>query len=165
MDRAGCHAAFEHRLDDKRLHRSEAIGCSRGRFDSLPALPLDGGSQTEPIAAKATGTDDSRPALFAPAFAPDADVSRKLGSIAVRTASSERTRNERPRLAGSCSPANKNTSLTTAVNEVLLVERKGIEPSTFALRTRRSPNSSHRPEIWHQPAPWITLSSRCTKLL
>ncbi len=37
-------------------------------------------------------------------------------------------------------PVNENSPLTTGVNELLEVERKGVEPSTSALRTQRSPN-------------------------
>ena len=46
-----------------------------GALESLPALPLTGGPQTDRIALKATGTDASRSSQFAPAFAPTADES------------------------------------------------------------------------------------------
>ena len=36
--------------------------------------------------------------------------------------------------------ANENSPLTTDVNGLHQVERKGVEPSTSALRTQRSPN-------------------------
>jgi hypothetical protein len=35
---------------------------------------------------------------------------------------------------------NKNSPLTTSVNGLQVVERKGVEPSTSALRTQRSPH-------------------------
>ena len=44
-----------------------------GALDSLPSLPLDGGPQTERIAAKATGTDDLRARPLVPVLVPDAD--------------------------------------------------------------------------------------------
>ena len=48
-----------------------------GALESLPALPLTGGPQTDRIALKATGTDANRPSPFAPGFAPTADETSK----------------------------------------------------------------------------------------
>lgn len=60
-----------------------------GAVESLPTLPLSGGTETDEIAAKATGTDDSRASEFAVEFAVTPDNSRKSGSIPDRQASWE----------------------------------------------------------------------------
>ncbi len=57
--------------------------------ESLPAMPLnppDWQANRDTIAVNATGTDDSRPRPFAPAFAPTSGNSSKSLSIADKTA-------------------------------------------------------------------------------
>ena len=49
-----------------------------GALESLPALPLEAGTQTEAVAVSATGTEDSRASRFAPKFAPTAGQTSTL---------------------------------------------------------------------------------------
>ena len=111
-----------------------------GALDSLPALPLSGGPQTERNVAKATGTDDYRSTPFAPAFAPTADKSSKSWSSPDKTAPVGNGVSSAPRNVASDDVVKEKRSLTIAVSERHQVERKGVEPSTSALRTQRSPN-------------------------
>jgi hypothetical protein len=71
-------AAMRHSTIDltMNVYRSKLLDV-HGALDALPALPLDGGLHPQPIAAKATGTDNLRAARFAPAFAPTGDKRSK----------------------------------------------------------------------------------------
>ena len=111
-----------------------------GALDSLPALPLTGGPQTDRIALKATGTDDNRSSPLAPRLAPTADESSKSWSSPDKTASIGERAKGAVRNVASGDGVKEKRSLTTSVNERHQVERKGVEPSTSALRTQRSPN-------------------------
>ena len=114
-----------------------------GALESLPSLPLDpeaGQSQAARIAVRATGTDDCRLSPFAPAFAPTVDESCKLWSSPDKSSATERTRIDAPRNVVSVDVDKRNKPLTTCVSGLHQVERKGVEPSTSALRTQRSPN-------------------------
>jgi integrase len=52
-----------------------------GAMESLPSLPLGAGPQREAAAVSATGTDDSTPSPFAPAFAPTTGKPCILGAV------------------------------------------------------------------------------------
>jgi len=115
-----------------------------GALDSLPTLPLDTDPRTVrtamPAALKATGTDQNRASPLAPMLAPTTYNSGQFwsnpvtmagsGSAADRVASD----GENP-----VKPSEKALSAGVA-NKAFPVERKGVEPSTSALRTQRSPN-------------------------
>jgi len=107
-----------------------------GALDALPSLPLDGGPQPEAATAKATGTDGR----FAPAFAPTLEQTGHGESFAVKMAGVQRAADTPADVDATAYGVKEKHPLTTAVNGCLEVERKGVEPSTFALRTRRSPN-------------------------
>jgi integrase len=107
-----------------------------GALDALPALSL----KADPISpcerAMATGTDDLRRFPLAP-------TSVQTGQKPSFGDRSERMTPARPDPlpVGAMSFADKrNGPLTTCVNGPCEVERKGVEPSTSALRTQRSPN-------------------------
>jgi hypothetical protein len=87
-----------------------------GAVEALPSLPLDGGSHPERIAAKATGTNDSRASELAPTLAPTPDKPRVLQSISTLL-SNQRPADAVPEaLAVSACPVKRKDPLTTAVN-------------------------------------------------
>ena len=102
-----------------------------GAIERLPALSLSGADDTE----AATGTDgraEIEPRKFAPGFAPTSRNS-------VQTVSTCDSGNKR----GEPAPPRQETQKglkTTCFPNLLQVEPKGVEPSTSALRTQRSPN-------------------------
>ena len=114
-----------------------------GAMDSLPNFPLGaeaGQSCDGRNAVKVTGTDDFATSPFAPAFAPTTVQMRISGSIPDKVADSPKLDLRGNAFDGSAYPVKRNNPLTTGVNGLHLVERKGVEPSTSALRTQRSPN-------------------------
>ena len=111
-----------------------------GALDSLPDLPLDGEPRPSREAARATGTEDHRPRKFAPGFAPTSDNPGKLVSTPVKVADSTMKTRAMDVVDVSRSPDKRKRPLSTADSGRHLVERKGVEPSTSALRTQRSPN-------------------------
>ena len=111
-----------------------------GALDALPAFPLDTDPRTERIAVKATGTDPNPRSLVAPTVAP-AVGNRGLSQSFPDQSNPERTGREHlPALAVSDDLVKRKDPLTSAVSGSWKVERKGVEPSTSALRTQRSPN-------------------------
>ena len=112
----------------------------QGALDSLPMLPLDGKLNPDRQTLNATGTDARRPNLVAPTVAPDSDFWGHSGSFAVLP-----SENDEGRVTRTASHANRTKPSEKALfagfaNKAFQVERKGVEPSTSALRTQRSPN-------------------------
>ncbi len=103
-----------------------------GALDALPALDLDD-SRAEQMSARATGTDDSRPRKFAPAFAPTTDDSCKSWSIPVKTAG-DAERDARRGDGNVKSFADKRNHPQSIVDYGCTRKRaKGLEPSTSSL--------------------------------
>jgi len=109
----------------------------QGALDALPALPLDRKHERTSVAWKATGTDDSQ---LAPPLAPTSGDSCQIRSIAGKPASAAAHRTDPRRVAATSCAVKEKNPLTTLVTGSREVERKGVEPSTSALRTQRSPN-------------------------
>ncbi len=119
-----------------------------GALDSLPALILDAPHRVERQALQSTGTDEGDASIiqrqsdwkFAPEFAPNAGKTGQSVSLAVISSgktdqpTSQQGSEEIP-----VKPSEKALSAGSA-NKAFRVERKGVEPSTSALRTQRSPN-------------------------
>jgi len=104
-----------------------------GALDALPALPLDREQGRASVVMKATGTDDSP-------LAPTSGVSSQIRSIAGKSEGPAANRTDPRRVAATSFAVKGKDPLTTLVNGPCEVERKGVEPSTSALRTQRSPN-------------------------
>lgn len=111
-----------------------------GAMESLPALPLWDGRQTEANVLSATGTDDSTASQFAPGFAPTTGKTGTLQSIVDKIANAAEESSDADAVDVSTYPVKEKDPLTTAVNGLRRVEPKGIEPSTSWMQTRRSPN-------------------------
>ena len=111
-----------------------------GALDALPLLPLDAERNATKTRLQATGTDANSTSQFAPAFAPNTDKSTQKGSIPdKRDARANRANPSRAIDVTSCQDKRKDPlSMTDSGSSP--VERKGVEPSTSALRTQRSPN-------------------------
>ena len=110
--------------------------------DALDALPL-GGAGDDRQGQRATGTDDLRVyglRQLAPTLAPNFGQRGASGSFPVKTAAGERERNLPADVDATACAIKQKHPLTSVANGCLEVERKGVEPSTYALRTRRSPN-------------------------
>ena len=110
-----------------------------GALELLPALSLDTEQMDIPKVVKATGTNDLTALPFAPGFAPTTGnwgESQSTGDNLDR----QQSRQEQGGLR-IVSPAsvNRKRPLSIADNERHEVEPKGVEPSTSALRTQRSP--------------------------
>jgi len=102
----------------------------QGAVESLPALPLTGGIDTERLAVKATGTDDFRGSPLAPTLAPTTDKSGSLRSI-MGNRSSEQPRDcGQAAVAVSACPVKRKGPLTTAVNGPSEGWLMGLEPTT-----------------------------------
>ena len=101
-----------------------------GAVEALPALPLTDGSGREPIAAKATGTEDFRASQFAPGFAPTVDKPAALQSTAGRKSSPAVAETIDEALAASACGVNENDPLTSAVNGSAEGWLMGLEPTT-----------------------------------
>ena len=110
-----------------------------GALDALPSLPLDG-VPADWQEQRATGTDDLNVCAVAPTVAPNSDFSCTSESFAVKTVGVQRDGAAPADVDANRCGVKQKHPLTTAVSGCLEVERKGVEPSTFALRTRRSPN-------------------------
>ena len=110
-----------------------------GALESLPALSLDTEQTHMQRAVKATGTDDLTALPFAPGFAPttgNRSESQSTGDNLDR----KRSRHEQDSLGVvSLASVNGKRPLSSADNGRHQVEPKGVEPSTSALRTQRSP--------------------------
>ncbi len=107
-----------------------------GALDVLPDLPLESAA---PKAARANGTL-GRPDQFAPGFAPTPYKPGPSRSSPGNVGKFSPPHHAGSLLAATSCQVNEKTPLTIAVNRGLGVERKGVEPSTSALRTQRSPN-------------------------
>ena len=111
----------------------------QGALDALPSLPLTDSPMRKRESARATGTDHARSLL-----------GQGLGKIGTSEAIPSHSLTHSPTptaVAGSThwlaeNPAKPNEKALFAgfANKAFRVERKGVEPSTSALRTQRSPN-------------------------
>jgi len=111
-----------------------------GALDALPELSLKTDPRTERIAVRATGTDSNRPSLVAPPVAPTAYKSGHFGSIPVTLAGDRGITDRRTADDENPMKPSEKASSAAIANKAFPVERKGVEPSTSALRTQRSPN-------------------------
>ena len=126
-----------------------------GALDSLPSLDLDSSPSTERQTVRSTGTDDQAATTnprhvreaganaisqFAPAFAPNSGKRGQTVSFAVISSAAGDERDSRT--AKNANPMKPSEKALPAVfaDKAFRVERKGVEPSTSALRTQRSPN-------------------------
>jgi integrase len=117
-------------VDPKLLDVHQAV-------ESLPELALCRPDQPEQLRATGTFGADSQ---FAPKFAPAIGNSGHSETIAVKSAADgDKSSGVRHRDV-SRELDKRNNPLSACDNGLREVERKGVEPSTFALRTRRSPN-------------------------
>ena len=113
-----------------------------GALDSLPALRLNDGPANGSQVGKCNGDRrfDGFASLHQSLHQPT-DKSSKSGSIRCqngsRRAESIASDSQSTQVAIA---VKRNNPLTIAVNGLHGVERKGVEPSTSALRTQRSPN-------------------------
>ena len=106
----------------------------------LPSLPLVAGPKTEPLAAKATGTEDSRRSALAPTLAPTADKWVQKPSFAVKTADGRSASDRRQGVIASALPVNEKSPLAITVKGYSQEPAVGVEPTTPALRMRCSAN-------------------------
>ncbi len=104
-----------------------------GALDALPKLQLPVKQDAAELAARGSRQ-------FAPKFAPTRCKPSLTQSSTVKTAADERSSPAEPRVSAIVVPVKRKSPLTWAVNGLHQVERKGVEPSTSALRTQRSPN-------------------------
>ena len=113
-----------------------------GALDSLPSLNLNASPSTDRNSMRATGTDcqDRSLSTDSPNNSPDAGKTRHLGSFAVVAAGNDDRRTTRRANAENPSKPSEKASFAGFANKAFSVERKGVEPSTSALRTQRSPN-------------------------
>ena len=104
-----------------------------GAMEALPALPLGDGGQTGANVLSATGTDDSTPSQFAPKFAPTTGRTRTLQSIVDKIASAAERTAGTEAVAATAYPVKQNNPRTSAVNGLLNVGGRGLEPPTPSL--------------------------------
>ncbi len=116
----------------------------QGALDALPSLPL--GSHPngkENQRAQATGTEGAsnwRPDLVAVTVAVATDFPSHSGSFPVVASGKPNQRTTRQANDENPAKPNEKASFAGFANKAFSVERKGVEPSTSALRTQRSPN-------------------------
>jgi hypothetical protein len=111
-----------------------------GAIESLPALPISSTPFKVNSTALVNGTNDLRQNQFAPAFAPTTGKpSRKLTNLVNKDALHNKNKQVNE-IDVTCFPDTTNKPLSHADNGLPNVERRGVEPPTFALRTRRSPS-------------------------
>jgi integrase len=108
----------------------------QGALDVLPALTL------EPVAVreKSVTSDGVSTGVLATGLAMTSDARCQRLAKGVKDAVEAALEFVPPTDDLTVTPVNKNSPLTTSVNGLQVVERKGVEPSTSALRTQRSPN-------------------------
>ena len=108
----------------------------QGALNSLPSLDLNPRQTTERQSMRATGTDD----MLSSQLVPDSGKGRQIVSFVAQT--SEDTNASNPTRPATENPkkSSEKALSTEFVNKAFRVERKGVEPSTSALRTQRSPN-------------------------
>ncbi len=87
-----------------------------GAMEALPALPLVGGEESEAVAVRATGTDDSAACQFAPKFAPATGKPGILQSILDKIASKSGKIGDAAAVAVNAYPVKRKDPLTSAVN-------------------------------------------------
>ena len=87
-----------------------------GAVESLPSLPLTGGTQGEGIAAKATGTDDLTTSPLVPVLVPTHDKSRTVWSTRDKKARKPGEAGRGASLAVSGSPVKRSEPLSTLDN-------------------------------------------------
>jgi integrase len=104
-----------------------------GAMDSLPALPLGAGPQTEAVALSATGTEDWTPSPLVPTLVPTTVKSSTLQSIIDKAASAAQKSGATNAVDVSAYPVKQNNPLTRAVNGLLGVGDTGLEPVTPSL--------------------------------
>jgi hypothetical protein len=107
-----------------------------GAMEALPALPLgleNGQADSARIAAKATGTDDLTPSPLVPVLVPTAGKSCKSWSILDKTTGNRGEGEKAGAVAASAYPVKRNNPLTSAVNGLLGVGGRGLEPPTPSL--------------------------------
>jgi hypothetical protein len=89
---------------------------------------------------KSVGQGESVPNTVAPVVAPTADISCVSLSFVVKPADEANNKVGPMNLVVSASQVKQKQPLSGVDNGCHEVERKGVEPSTSALRTQRSPN-------------------------
>jgi hypothetical protein len=107
----------------------------RGALDALPTLPLDA---SNPQAAQATGTTDSRSR-----FAPTPDNSVQKLSIPVAGKDKEKAADPCQRAEGISENIKQNTPLSTCDKGVSQIGVIGFEPTTSWSRSSFPPKSKH----------------------
>ncbi len=116
----------------------------RGAVERLPALPLsDGGRSPEAGAGVTTGTDGRShlaPSWVAPTVAPTGYNQGRSGALAGTQALPNEFELSPPKGQEMSLEVNEKPPVTLAVTEGREVERRGVEPLTSSLRTKRSTN-------------------------
>ena len=113
-----------------------------GAMESLPAPPLGTGPQREAAAVSATGTDDLPPSPLVPTLVPTTGKSCILGSIRDKLTSNGGEGEKAGAVAVSACPVKRNNPLTSAVNGLLGVGGRGLEPPTPSLSIWRSEHAT-----------------------
>ncbi len=113
-----------------------------GALDSLPSLDLNTSPSTEKNWMRATGTDcpKSSPSTNSPNNSPATDFRGHSRPFPVITSGNADQRTKRQPNAENPVKSNEKALFAGFANKAFRVERKGVEPSTSALRTQRSPN-------------------------
>ena len=116
-----------------------------GALNSLPSLDLNTSPLFDRQTMRATGTNgkpikDKTSSPLAPMLAPNSGQRGQTVSFAVHSSDSDDASTaEGPADVNRMNPSAKALP-TVFVSKAFQVERKGVEPSTSALRTQRSPN-------------------------
>ena len=117
-----------------------------GALDSLPSLNLNASPSTERNWMRATGTDcqKSSPSVprqkDSPNNSPATDFRSHSGSFPVVASGNDDRRTMRQANDENPRKTSEKALFAGFANKAFRVERKGVEPSTSALRTQRSPN-------------------------
>ncbi len=127
----------------------------QGTLNALPSLDLNAGLSSDCGAMRATGTDDrdamanprhaalagaTAKSFVAPVVAPNSG--ERGQSVSFPVIASGNTDERAVRRGSEENPLKPSEKASSAgfANKAFRVERKGVEPSTSALRTQRSPN-------------------------
>lgn len=119
-----------------------------GALDSLPLLPLDVEPQRNKNIAKATGTDSAVPVLHANKAAPNLvlNLVRATDNRCISESFAGKMTGKGNVGIGaggnvvSACPVKRKTPLTSPDSGVHHMEVRGLEPLTFSMPSRRSPN-------------------------
>jgi hypothetical protein len=154
---AGCWFRWDNGVGGKKERGKEEVGggqiekckmpdeAAGGRVASgQPLLPREetlapflffpgDGKQTAVGVLSATGTNDSTASQFAPQYAPTAGKTRTLQSILDKIASEAEKSKATDAVAASAYPVKQNNPLTSAVNGLVGVGGRGLEPPTPSL--------------------------------